>query len=442
MSQFQPPDALPPQAGEALPDLSWTEWLDGWEEDDLERSQPPGTQAGSSEGKPGPQSIFSKRSGIQDPLIRPDNRAEARNENDASAEAWAKEGAASRESSLSMPSGPPVASASELADQLTERTPHPGKGGARAVKPKRHLERARRRQKNYLEERRDKKRQRVLFQRVRVILKLCLAVALCFVLWQVVRSPLWLLDQPRFTLSDAHLIQPQQIAPWVQRQVDRPIYVIDTGKMAHKIEKNFDIVNRVVVRRQLFPSRLSITVQEMQPWAEIYAVDPSPRKAVRENEPTDATHMAPVRPQPKPYALLVPDAIISLRPYHYQPEIYARHPLEKIILQPRTVFSKAYLTQLQSLVWQARHIEGLHLQSVDVRHPKRVIFNFEELPVMLGQLNGSAEERLARLVHLIPKIQEFREDMESVDLQWEEQVTFHQKPYAKLDLPKPEQTQG
>ena len=212
--------------------------------------------------------------------------------------------------------------------------------------------------------------------------------------------------------------------------------------MAHRIEQNFDIVNRVVVRRQLFPARLTISIQEKQPWAEIYAVDPNPRKPAIENTSSEDRNLAPAKPQPKPYGLMVPDAIISLRQYHYPPGIYAKHPLEKIMMKPKAVFPKAYLSQLQALAWQAHQIQGLHLQSVDVRNPNRVIFNFEELPVMLGRLNSTAEERMARLVPLIPKIQEFREDMESVDLQWEEQVTFHQKPNVKLDLPKPEQTQG
>jgi hypothetical protein len=428
----QLPEESPPQPGGQPPDLSLREMESGrreWQEDSLDSRD-----SSSTGDKPGLQSIFSKRSGIQDPLLRPDIRDD---KGDAPPEANTPDGQAM---------GPVNPEQNEPAEEPAERKVRKGKGQPRLVKSKRHLDRARRRQKNYLQERREKKKLRVFYHRIRVIFKLCFALLWCALLWELVHSPLWLFNQPRFTVSDAQLLQPNQVAPWVRRQVGQPIYTIDTGKLAKKIKENFDIVSLVSVRRQLFPARLEIMIQEKKPWAEIYATDPNP--PVKANPSGEqATIPAKAEPStkaaPRPYGLMVPNGIISLARYHYQPGVFgSAHPLEKIIVMPKTVFSYSYLERLQELTWQARQIKDLHLMSVDVRNPNRIIFNYQELPVILGRMNSTSAERLSRLIPLIPKINEYRDGMESVDLQWEEQVTFHQKPNAKLDLPKQEQTQG
>lgn len=434
MSKRHNPEDFPLQAGGDLPDLSMRNARrDGWE------TREDAMDANSSEQ----QSIFSKRSGIQDPLVRPESKPdEAPGEtiNAADAEVATRDGQIV-EPDLNQPEGPEAPG--------PERKGRGGKARPRLVKSKRNLDRARRRQKNYLQERRDKKRLRVFFHRIKMILKLCFVALWCVLLWEAVRSPQWTFDQPRFSLTDAHLIQPTQLSPWVKQQVGKPIYAIDTGKLARNIKKNFDIANVVVVRRQMFPTRLDILIQEKQPWAEIYATDPNPKLTERVGSDEGVTTPAakPVtkplmKPIVHPYGLVVPTGIISLAPYHYQPSVAGGLQPEKLIVTPGTVFSLSYLERLRELIWQARQIKGLHLQSVDIRNPNRLVFNYDELPVVLGRMNNTAAERLSRLSSLIPKINEYREGMQSVDLQWEEQVTFHQKPNAKLGLPKPTAPQG
>lgn len=438
MSTPQRPEEFPPQAGGELPDLSLRNFgPQGWETgEETVDNNPGGTE----------QSIFSRRSGIQDPLVRPNPEDD-------------KDGKAETRGESRVETGPEVATADApqpetgLPQQERPETPAPERKGRtakprpRLVKSKRHLDRARRRQKNYLQERRDKKRLRVFFLRIKMVLKLCFVVLWGVLLWEAVRSPVWTFEQPRFALSEASLIQPRQVAPWVRQQVGKPIYAIDTGKLALKIKQHFEIADRVAVRRLMFPNRLEIFIQEKQPWAEIYATDPVPRedKSPKPPEPTADKH-TPARPKLmiRPFGLVVPSGIVPLTGYQYRPgaKNTQTKPLDRLIVTPGTVFSLSYLERLRELAWQARQIQGLHLQSVDVRNPNRIIFNYQELPVVLGRMNGTASERLARLTLLIPKINEYRADMQSVDLQWEEQVTFHRKPNAKLNLPKQEPTQG
>jgi|GEM_PF-1982990 len=429
MSRRQNPEDFPPQTGGELPDLSVRDAGDQYSE-----SQP--------DEKADQQSIFSKRSGIQDPLVRTEPRGETKTDEKAEA----PENAVATQEQDTVEQNPAEQDHPEA--HPAERKGRSGKPRRRLVKSKRHLERARRRQKNYLQERRDKKRLRVFFQRVKLVLKLCFVVLWLVLLWEVVHSPLWVLDQPRFSVSNARLIQSSQLSPWIKAQVGKPIYAIDTGKLARKLQKNFDMAKLVVVRRQILPTRLEIMIQEKQPWAEIYAIDPNPPVETKSTSQSQADKTEslpqpkPTRPAIQPYGLVVPTGIIFLAPYHYHPGLFGQAGLDKLIVTPGTVFSLNFLDRLHELIWQAQQIQGLHLQSVDVRNPNRIVFNYQELPVVLGRMNSTAAERLARLIPLIPKIKEYRDGMQSVDLQWEEQVTFHQKPNAKLDLPKGESEQG
>lgn len=294
------------------------------------------------------------------------------------------------------------------------------KGQPRVVKSRRQLDRARRRQMNYLQRRREQKKMRVFYSRIRLVFKLCFAMLWVVLLWELLHSSLWLYSPTRFQVQNRQLLQSVQLGPLVKPLAGQPMYAIDTGKLARQIEDKFDIVDRAVVRRQLFPSRLDIQLLEKTPWAEVFADDK----------------------QTEPYSLVVPDGIISLAGYHYQPQLYAKSGVEKILATPHTTFKLGYLAHLREIIWQARQLKNLHLVSVDVRNPQVVLLNFREIPVILGALDHNAAERLVRIVPLLPKINEFRDGIESVDLRWEKQATFHQKPNAKLDLPKDEQTQG
>jgi len=428
MTTPQKPDEFPPQAGGELPDLSLRNFgRRDWDasEDDMGINDPD------------QQSIFSKRSGIQDPLVRSDSQTDTREDTEVATQETPQD-----EDSVAEPGQTEV--------PMPERKGRGTKARPRLVKSKRHLDRARRRQKNYLQERRDKKRLRVFFHRIKMILKLCFVALWSVLLWQTVRSPLWNFDQPRFTVTDAHLVQVSQVSPWVKQQVGKPIYAIDTGKLARQIKQNFDIAERVSVRRELFPARLEILIQEKQPWAEIYAVDPHPHETKKPETTANPASTAkktpgtppPAKPVIRPYGLVATSGIISLNGYNYQPGVLGTAPVDKLIVTPRTVFSLGYLQRLRELTWQARQVKGLHLESVDVRNPNRIIFNYAELPVVLGKMNSTATQRLARLESLIPKINEYREGIQYIDLKWEEPTYFHMKPNAKLDLPKPESSQG
>lgn len=399
MSTADKPDDLPLQAGApSLPDLTMDRWRDKDMDDDSQNGE-----------KAIQQSIFSRRSGIQDPLISGKGESVRVDEPvpvdaDETVEGDIQDGTPAEEEEPVSP----------------ERKRRRGKARPKLAKSKRQLERARRRQMNYLQRRREQKKLKVFYGRIRMVFKLCFAVLWAVLLWELLHSSLWIYSPARFEMKNQGLLQARQLVPLVQSWQGKPLYAIDTGKLAGAIEDRFDIVDRATVRRHLFPPRLDVQIQEKKPWAELY---------------TDEKQL-------RPYALAVPDGMIALEHYQYRPSAYKGVAREKLLVRPKTQFKMSYLEHLREIAWQARQLNGYHLLNVDVRDPGIVILNFQEVPVILGKLNNTASDRLARLIPLLPKITEFRDGIESVDLRWEEQVTFHQKPNTKIELPKPKDVQG
>lgn len=373
------PETPAPEAVQVELDLTWGELEDllmGLEADPNQKVQ----------------SIFSSRSGIQDLL---------------------------QKSEMLEESADPEPLAPDLDEEDAEPIPLPvrpeRRPGGRHHRSRRQLNRVRRRQKSYLEKRREEKRMRLFYQRIRLCFKLCFAMLWMVLLWEMLHSPLWNFKQPYYKVHNQHLIPAGDLAGMVNRQVGKPIYAIDTGKMAADIKKRYDVAELVSVRRRMFPAKLDITVAEKMPWAEIY-LDPK---------------------QTRPYALLVPNGLVNLNRYIYRPGLYPGATLEKILLAPNTRFRLSFINHLHEIAWQARQIPGLHLLSVDARNPHMIVLNFAETQVILGRLDHNATERLGRLLPLVPKITELREGIQSVDLRWEEQVTFHTKPELQTRLRSP-----
>jgi cell division septal protein FtsQ len=252
-------------------------------------------------------------------------------------------------------------------------------------------------------------------------------------------------------LENQRLVKASQLAPLVKPWVGMPIYAINTGKLAHQIEVDFDLVDRAVVRRLLFPARLHVQIFEKKPWAALYVpasydqwqkqgANNAKVSQLADNPKVSAQKVSKETKEFLPYGVVAEDELISLKGYQHQPKLYA--DIDNILVNPKTLLKSVYLLQLREIAWQARQIKGLHLEALDIRNPDQMILRYREIPVILGQLNRSASDRLARLAPLVPKIEAYRDIIEAVDLKWEGQVTFHKKPNAQLKKSQPEKVRG
>ena len=307
----------------------------------------------------------------------------------------------------------------ELTDIKAAKGGSAAKTATKVAKSKREVKRVRKRQMSMLQERRKQKRIKVFYGRIRAVFKVCFVALWCVLLYQILHSPYWKMDAPRYELSNSQLMQAAQLKPFIVHSVDKPLYAVDTGKLAARIEKHFDIIESVHVRRELFPARLNVVVVEKQPWARVY----SSEKSVR------------------PYAVLANQEVVALAPYGYKVGPDAQHTY-KVLVSPQTTFSKEFLPQVESIAYQLQQLPGLTFQHLDLRNPEVVVAQFAEIRLILGRLDNTAADRLSRVVPLIPKIREFRSVMESVDLRWEQQITFHKKAKAVIKLSTGDEEEG
>lgn len=420
------PESSPP---DGMPDLTLDEWEEIWmgSEQDADKQS---------------ESVFSNRSGIRDLLVRPMIRPDSQGAGDEPDETEIQA------------SGEQETGESESDQEVMEPVKRNRKGLS-IVKPKRsrrQLDRARRRQSNYLEKRREQKRRMVFYNRIRLLFKLGFAILWGTLLWELLHSPFWDYNQPAFQLHNARLIQAEQLTPLVRDFIGKPIYAVNTGKLARKIKRHYPLVDEVSVRRKLFPSRLAITISEKQPWAEVYAgaalaanPDNKTTKPAAKGKKAAGDRQKQAAGSGKlsvrPYALAASEDFVSLAQYRYQPGSFGG-PLEKLIVTPGSRHKLDYLNRVREIAWQARQIQGLHLASVDIRNPQLVALNFDETQVILGRLDGQAVERLARLIPLVPKIRELQAGINAVDLRWSEQVTFRTKPNVDLGLKPKQETDG
>lgn len=277
-------------------------------------------------------------------------------------------------------------------------------------KTRRHQELARRRQQTFLEKRRQQKRRRVMVGRVRSLIRLgCLALII-FGLYSFLTNPCLLLDIPRFALKNHHLITDHEIRPYITPFQGKAIYEIDPRSLAERLKARYTILDQVHVRRYLFPARLQITFLEKTPWAEVYE---SPA--------------APV-----PYALLTQDMqhkyqMIPLKEYHFSANSYPPRSLAKVILPRYIPIKPHFMAKLDILAYQMKSIQGLEFLYVDSTQPDQISAVFREIGVRVGKLEPTTQERLERLIPLIPKIQEMQGKISWVDLRWSNQVTFRKK---------------
>jgi cell division septal protein FtsQ len=383
------------------------------------------------------ESVFSQRSGIRDPLTKrngetsPDDPREALETTDGDPASDSR----TRDERASRPR-PDVDRSSDDDDEEAEG-PSP--------------QELRERQAQNLRARRRKKKRQVFWNRIRLVLKLGFALLWIAMLWELLQSPLWQLDTPRFTLENRHLLTPTQILPLIRPWVGKPLYEVDTGAVARRIQEQFPIVAHVAVRRRLFPARLNILLTEKTPWAELHALPPTeadqePAGSAQKPFAASSTgrelfsNRSSVN---RPYALVAENSFIPLRGMIYHTRLYPGHIVEPVILSPRTRYPARYIDTLRQFTWKARQLSGLHLLWTDARRPDRVSLRFRETTVILGRLDHTAEERLVRLIPLIPKINELHGAIEAVDLRWEKQVTLHTRPNAPILPPSSsERTDG
>nr|AIA16740.1 POTRA domain, FtsQ-type [uncultured bacterium] len=335
---------------------------------------------------------------------------------------------------------------SDLPDDDEEQTAVPT--GTRRRTPIQQ-EKARRRQSVFLKRRREMKKRKILFQRVRVVIKVLLSVLLVIGLFFAFSSPLWRFSAERITINGNKAVAPQLIEPVLAAYDGQPIYAINPRQIEAKLKHSLSLVERVYVRRYLYPAPgLDITIAEKPVWGLLYSKPPVRTEPFLTSKPAHSAEtvlmveqnqkkVTPLEsfkdpkaaPPVKPMFLLHWDGTSSdLAQFELSDKDLLRlGPLIPIVSK-QTYMKPARLKKIQAVAQylnsRPRHAK---LDYLDVTNPYDIVAQFNGFQVRVGQLDTTVTQRLERLFHIVPQIRDFQDQIEFVDLRWNHQVTFRKK---------------
>lgn len=303
-----------------------------------------------------------------------------------------------------------------------------------------HLEKARRRQEVFLQKRREKKKRRIIYNRLRVFLKLLLSLILIVGLYLFVTLRYWNFSADRFMLHGAHLLTRQHIARFLQTLDQKPIYRINPSALEQTIRREIPLVENVFIRRHLFPVGLDVTVIEKPSWGILYAKPPVntenlpyiiPKQSVR------LTEDPPKPPEPM-YLLHWDNTVTDLANYRLTKDVLQAigSPVPLVSsssIKMDNVNLKRYRELSQLLNSYPREAKLLFL---DVSNPYDIYAYYDRFRVRLGRADSSVITRATRLFSLIPAIHDHQDQIQFVDLRWAQQIIFKKKSPAQVALAK------
>lgn len=266
------------------------------------------------------------------------------------------------------------------------------------------MSRARGRHQAYLKARRQRKRILVMCSRLRFLVQLCFLLLLCLLLWQFVAAGFWTFDAPRVSVENTRLLTREELTPVARTLIGSPITQVDPQAIEAWLKRRYPLLESVTVRRALFPARLTLFVSEKNPLAEFYAGPTATRPAA---------------------ILTATNDVVSLAPYRRALTQFPQPGLLRVEATPGQRLPTEVLRRMREIAAMARAIPGLNFQAIDIRSPQQTTLRFAQTTVHLGALDVTSARRLARLQALVPLILAKGPEIDAVNLQWLNQVTFH-----------------
>lgn len=255
---------------------------------------------------------------------------------------------------------------------------------------------------------RNVRRQKLLFQRLRVLVRLVLIILLIYCGYRVADSSKWFLSASTFnSIDNPYLkIQGNEITPGykilqVLRQTPlerKPVYLLDTNVLSDKILEK-DPVRRVYIRRYWFPARLQILIEERKP---ILTIAPSetvpPIAFFTEDGKLIGREYMPLKKHFKTTLILTSGSL---------GDDYRHWDLKKI-------------TMIDKLAKKITALSGENIQYLDLRNPRDVYVKLDSVYIRLGELDDTVLNRIKWLNSIIPKLKATDTKVKYIDLRWED----------------------
>lgn len=294
----------------------------------------------------------------------------------------------------------------------------------RNIKEKQIVDSYNKRKINQLKKRRDMRKTRILFVRLRYFARIISILLLIGAFTIIIDLPQWYLNKNIFTLypndfleiEGNNIVSNSQIMARLKNiQIeDKPIYLIDTKPIEEKLLK-LDPIKKVFIRRYWFPARLRIVFDERTPVLSIA-----------------------LSPKVQPIAVFTDDnGSVKILDEEYLP-LPKSLKTYKIITFDQ--FSKWKSSQIEYMENFSYHIEtatGQKMEYIDIRNPDDVFIQLEHVKLRIGVINGNSTLRnIDKVVPVLPEAMKIKDDIEYIDLRWDN-VSIK----LKDKQPEPEKTE-
>lgn len=247
---------------------------------------------------------------------------------------------------------------------------------------------------------------KITVARYRNFLKILLLAFLIWCAFTLPKANMWFLQEDIFSnypnpylhIEGNQIVSEQNILGGLKNiEINNdPIYKLNTNPLISQIQK-LSPVDKVFVRRFLFPARLKIVVNEKTP---IIAIRPSI--------------------EVDPVAVFTEDGTIITKeflPLNYNKKVYSF-----ISFDDYTKWSNKHIYFLTKLVRVVEKNANQEIQYVDIRNPDDVYIQLENIKLRIGELNKTVFKRASFVGAVIAKIENSKYGMNNIkyiDLRWE-----------------------
>ena len=281
----------------------------------------------------------------------------------------------------------------------------------RSVIPSSNIELKYNRKKRYEKLRRIKRfnRRIMLFK---LLIKLCLICLILYGLSKLAVCSIWYFPQDIFSGNNPNLIingaviTPKNIiikelqAEGVE---DKPFYLVSPKKYEKRLEK-LSPVNKVFIRRFLFPTRFEVNIDEKIPQMVISTSPTAPEEA----------------------AISTDGAIISKEFLPINTEKYRTY---KILTNDNyKKWSKEEILYLLTLAERLEDYSSEKLLYLDIRNKNDVYAELETIRIRIGKFDYTLKERIKKLTSIMPQIENLKSKTEYIDLRWDNPILKQKTP--------------
>ncbi len=244
--------------------------------------------------------------------------------------------------------------------------------------------------------------------RIRVVVRLCLVLALILLGYVLLKLPQWYLNKnvfnslnnPSLEILNNRIVPSYKILAALRRAEvpNKPIYVIETNEIEHNILQ-LDPIDDVYIRRFWFPARIQVIVEEKVP---ILTISPAPEVApiaffARGGKLIGRDYM----PLDKSFKT------IKVLSYGTRGDDYRNWNNEKVKMIEN--IAKAVETNSNETV-----------EFVDFRIPNDVYVKVKTANIRLGELDDTVFERIKRIPSILPQVKTLDKKIKYVDLRWKD----------------------